>query len=320
MNLSLKDKIYGALFGAAIGDALGLGTEFMTREEIAVRYPNGLRRYDDIVRDAHRSLWQRGDWTNDTELVIHMAESLHACDGPDIKDFALRLSEWVKTDPRDLVSCLRHVTTTPGYADDPQRTSLMIWSQNNDPEPSNETLGYSALIGLWDGDAVKNAMEFSLAINCCNLSSATAAAIALSANTLMWREEDPDCEELCRACAKIDEQAIPYLRTARYGRLEELEVDDEDTCWSAAKSMGAALWAIWHCQSPTEVLLTLVDAGGDADTNASLGMMLAGVKYGFDALPKRGVEKLMQRERMESVAARLTETFVKRFNNRDSDR
>ena len=317
MNLSLKDKIYGALFGAAIGDALGLGTEFMTRGEIAVRYPDGLRRYDDIVRDAHRSLWQRGDWTNDTELVIHLAESLHACDGPDIKDFAARLVEWVKTDPRDLISSLRHVTTTPGYADDPQRTSLRVWSQTRGLEPSNETLGYSALIGLWDDDVVENATGFSLATNGCSLTTAAAAAVALAANTLMWREEDPDCEELCRACARIDEQSVTYLRTARDGSLEEFEVDDEDTCWSAAKSMGAALWAIWHCQSPTEILLTLVDAGGDADTNASLGLLLAGVKYGFDALPKNGVEKLVQREKMESVAARLTETFEKRFNNRD---
>ena len=42
------DKIKGTIYGQAIGDALGLGTEGMTEEEISQKYPNGITHYSDI--------------------------------------------------------------------------------------------------------------------------------------------------------------------------------------------------------------------------------------------------------------------------------
>lgn len=42
MEREVIDRFRGCIYGQAIGDALGLGTEFMIDEDIAWKYPHGL--------------------------------------------------------------------------------------------------------------------------------------------------------------------------------------------------------------------------------------------------------------------------------------
>ena len=68
----IKDRIAGCLWGQAIGDALGLGAEFMSREEVEKNYPDSLTEYYQFGEEF-------GYWTDDTDMMLCIAESIHCC-------------------------------------------------------------------------------------------------------------------------------------------------------------------------------------------------------------------------------------------------
>jgi ADP-ribosylglycohydrolase len=75
MNKTTINKIKGTIYGQVIGDALGLGAEFMSKEEVKANYPDGLTDYNQIVQDYHRSKWEKGAWTDDTDQFLCIMDS-----------------------------------------------------------------------------------------------------------------------------------------------------------------------------------------------------------------------------------------------------
>ena len=91
-NEIIKERFLGTIFGQAVGDALGLSTEFMSKQEVDRFYPNGIEDYSQIVQDDHRRRWQRGDWTDDTDMMLCILDSFVACQKVDILDIARRFN------------------------------------------------------------------------------------------------------------------------------------------------------------------------------------------------------------------------------------
>ena len=64
-----SDRVAGCLVGLAVGDALGAPLEFLTRPEVRKRFPQGLREM------IASSLWDKGEYTDDTQMALLIAES-----------------------------------------------------------------------------------------------------------------------------------------------------------------------------------------------------------------------------------------------------
>ena len=82
------DRLKGVIYGQAIGDALGLGTEGMTDEDMAWKYPHGIQHYSQIFQDRHRKRWKIGDWTDDTDMMLCIAHAVCEDNGVNLQNIA----------------------------------------------------------------------------------------------------------------------------------------------------------------------------------------------------------------------------------------
>ncbi len=94
MEREVIDRFRGCIYGQAIGDALGLGTEFMTDEDIAWKYPHGLQHYKQIYQDRHRKRWKIGDWTDDTDMMLCIADAVIEDKGVNFYNIARHFKDW----------------------------------------------------------------------------------------------------------------------------------------------------------------------------------------------------------------------------------
>jgi hypothetical protein len=114
-----SDQIAGCFVGLAVGDALGAPLEFLSRRQVRQRYPAGLR---DMIDSR---LWRAGEYTDDTQMALLIAESLLENNGFQKSDLAQRFQTWAAT-AKDVGIQTRAVVNMAGYLSDPEGCFVAI--------------------------------------------------------------------------------------------------------------------------------------------------------------------------------------------------
>ncbi|KAI5462842.1 ADP-ribosylglycohydrolase-domain-containing protein [Mariannaea sp. PMI_226] len=160
---ALHDRIVGCLFGSALGDAIGLYTEFLNADLSAQAYPSRsftLLPADQATpfrRDRHRDFHRPGEWTDDTDHAMLILLSFLHSNGKqmDPLDFASRLSVWVRmglraldTLPLGLGRTVGAVVRSKGYLDEPEKTARYHWVKGKYNAAPNGSLMRTHPLGL----------------------------------------------------------------------------------------------------------------------------------------------------------------------------
>lgn len=96
--MELRDKIAGALYGMALGDAMGMPAELWGRERARKFFGGKITGFIDGPKENDVAFnYDKAQFTDDTGQALVLLDSLKATDyKPDAADIAKRMLEWAE--------------------------------------------------------------------------------------------------------------------------------------------------------------------------------------------------------------------------------
>lgn len=274
------DRAKGCLFGQVIGDNLGGLVEFQPEEEIARRYPDG-------VRDLHDGgFWNTfaGQATDDSELALALARTLQITKRYDREAVAAAYGDWYASDPFDIGGTTRRALSAAAEAE-PGRKAHAASSQADAGSQANGSLMRVSPVGIWarrPEDADRFAREDSALTHphevCVDACGVFAAAIAEGI-----RSGDRDAMLQVAMDHALTNDVRDALRRAGKGAAPE-----GYSSWKSGWVLLALQNAFYHLRRGATVddaLVATVGKGGDTDTNGAIAGALLGAADGLGAIP-----------------------------------
>jgi ADP-ribosylglycohydrolase len=309
--IHVVDRIRGVVFGQAIGDALGLGTEYLSRSEIRHVYPRGLRSYDQFLRDFHRSTWHPGEWTDDTNQMLCILECLLSRGCADVNDIAARFVEWANSDGRGLGGTVARVIREPRFLELPHEASRRIWEQSGQTLAANGGVMRTSILGVWEYHDPLRVMENAESV--CKITHwdprcvGSSVAVSLAIASLLRGECDLDniVADTSQAAEEYHPEVRECLRTIATHSLESLSLDRIEGVGYTIRTLGAGFWALCNGITFESGLLSIINEGGDADTNGAVAGSLLGARFGYSSIPTPWIAGLAAREKLEALVDRL---------------
>ncbi len=298
------DRFRGCIYGQAVGDALGLGTEGMTDEDMAWKYPHGLQLYKQIYQDSHRKRWKIGDWTDDTDMMLCIADAVIEDKGVNFYNIAQHFKNWFNSIPMGIGRNTFNVLTFSDYVECPFEASHKVWEMSKYQSAANGGLMRTSIVGLFPKE-IRTCAE-----NICRLTHydprciGSCVIVSELIHALVYGLQPPTLFQMKSLAQQYDVEICEYIDKA-WTEPEVMNLLDDDHMGYTLITLSVALWAYWHTTSFVDGLLAVVNAGGDADTNAAVACAVLGAKYGYSSIPTEYIEGLLYKETLDKTTDRL---------------
>lgn len=309
--METKDKIYGTIFGQAIGDALGLGTEFMSKTEVREKYPDGLKEYSQIIRDYHRAKFQPGSWSDDTDMMLCIANAIIEDKGINLHTIARNFKQWVYApETRGVGQTTLKVLSIAEYVEKPHQVAELIWRMTRTKNAANGSVMRTAIIGLKKENVAQTAEDICKLTHFDPRCVGSCVIVSEIINHLIWHDEQLSYSQIMTIGNKYDKSIAEYIDKAYYNDIESLELDEPSSIGYTLKALGSALWCLFHANDFEEGLLRVVNEGGDADTNAAVACAMLGAKFGYTSIPQKYTDGLTRKNDLMRITNYLMQIDI----------
>lgn len=287
----MADKIKGALYGVAVGDALGAPLEFMDSVRIAQQHGT--------VTDMIGGGWLNvlpGEITDDTQMTLAVAGGIIKCPDAPVEAVGAEFIKWYQSHPKDvggtcsaaISRAMQNGSKVPNeleWFDAAQRTHADLGGKS----AGNGTLMRTMYPGLYyrtykeritQASAISRMTHFDeKSTNACMIYSAMVGLFTEGCISLQ------SCAELYIRDSGLDPDGLYNLSELGMAFIPQ-------PTGYVVDSFRCALHCLLTTSSFEDAVVNAVNLGGDADTIGAIAGGLAGALYGFSVIPRRWVQTL----------------------------
>ncbi len=313
------ERIKAGIYGTCVADALGVPVEFKTREWLSVHPLTAMRGNGTYNQPI-------GTWSDDSSMLLCLADSLGIRGGVDPEDIMARFWDWYDrgayTPWDDCFDCGMAV-----------RQALLRYRNGMPAHKCGGTDTYSngngslmrilpVVYGLYicygaDLTAHQEAMDQIHLVSALTHAhpislSACGIYILIAAKLLAGMQ----LKEAIRAGVKeglayydgipaFGESLKVWNRIRDVDTLEKLAESSIRSGGYVVETLEASLWCLLNTANYSDAALKAVNLGGDTDTTAAVVGGLAGLAYGMDGIPGEWLEKLAGKDTVDRCCRSL---------------
>lgn len=306
-------KVIDGIIGHAIGDAMGVPTEFCIREKLQANPVTKMIGYGN--HDV-----PEGSWSDDTSMTIATIDSIISKRQIDYEDIMTNFYYWLhdaKYTPGDEVfdagkTCIKSIINYSKGMKALESGQISISSNGNG------SLMRILPIALYSYYKKINESEMIELTN--NVSSLTHAheisklGCYIYVRYLMLLLDGNTKEEAYKRIKMMDYSSYSAESLKCYERIlknniNEYELNDISSRGYVVDTLEAVFWTFLKHDNYRDTIIEAINLGNDTDTVSAIVGSMSGIIYGLDNIPVEWVNKLVKKDYLFDLAKRFEEVI-----------
>jgi ADP-ribosylglycohydrolase len=177
----------------------------------------------------------------------------------------------------------------------------LVWEMSRRQSAANGGLMRTSIVGALPNDVEKAAADICRLTHYDPRCVGSCVIASELIHSLIYDSQPITYQQMVEIGEKYDERIKEYISLSREADIRTLGLQEEKSMGYTLKTLAVGLWTYWNCFSFEEGLLTVVNAGGDADTNAAVACAILGAKYGYSSIPKEYIDGLLNKGMLDKV-------------------
>ena len=317
----MKDMWKSGIMGVIVGDALGCPVQFETRAQVAESPVDGMIGYRTFNMPV-------GTWTDDSALTLALLESIARCKRINCVDVMKNFVRWLEDGeftPYGFSFDIGRGTMNAIKKYERERNAYACGGRDasNNGNGSIMRIMPAVLYCIHNRIPANRAVDIIHSVSAlthahsrakiaCGLYYFMALAVVNGGGTLLDRlQAGLDTGFAYYSTHGYSSEELDYFyRLHDLTKFKAVDVEDIKSTGYVVDTIEAAVWGLITTDSFKDALLKIVNLGGDTDSIAAVAGGLAGLYYGYDAIPAEWLDVIQRREWIEDMIRPMDEGVI----------